>query len=168
MKTDRCILVAEDDENDVFFLQRAFEQAGVNHPLHIVRDGEDAIDYLAGQGKFSSRTEYPFPTLLILDLKMPRKTGLDVLQWLRGQEGLQCLPVIILSSSSHRNDIEKAYRHGANAFVVKPSSNATRAELARMIKGFWLTFNEPPLVSTEGREAARQAHAAFKLPSPFF
>ena len=151
-----CLLIAEDDENDVFFLQHAFKEADVQNPLHIVHDGKEAIDYLAGAGKFSDRSKYPLPYLLILDLKMPRMTGLDVLQWLQEQPELQCLPVIVLSSSAHRLDIERAYQLGANAFVVKPSAVSKRTDLAKFIKGFWLDFNEAPAVSTEGLEAARK------------
>jgi CheY-like chemotaxis protein len=146
VKRDRCILVAEDDENDVTFLQRAFAQAEVRNPLHFVPDGQAAIDYLSGTGAYSDRNQHPLPGLVLLDLKMPRKTGMDVLKWVRGQEAFRCLPTIIFSSSTHPDEIETAYRNGVNAFVTKPSGMPERTELARMIKGFWLTFNEFPSV----------------------
>ncbi|HWD20205.1 MAG TPA: response regulator [Verrucomicrobiae bacterium] len=152
----RQVLLAEDDENDVWFMQRAFEAAGIDNPLQVAEDGEQAIAYLDGQGKFSDRAQFPLPLLMILDLKMPRKTGLDVLTWLRGQEILNCLPVIVFSSSAHPNDVELSYRLGANAFVVKPSSTTRRNDFARMLKGFWLDFNLPPLVCLEGLESARK------------
>jgi len=145
----RSFLVAEDDENDVFFLQRAFQQANIENPLHVVRDGQEAIEYLSGVGKFSDRTIHPLPHLFILDLKMPRKTGLDVLGWLQEQPELRCLPVVVLSSSAHRTDIERAYELGANSFVVKPASTQKRIQLAELIKGYWLQFNEPPAVCAE-------------------
>ena len=160
MKSDRSFLVAEDDENDVFFLQRAFQQAKIENPLHVVRDGQEAIDYLSGAGKFSDRNLYPLPHLFILDLKMPRKTGLDVLRWLHEQPELGCLPVLVLSSSAQRTDIDKAYELGANAFVVKPASLEKRVELAKLIGAFWLEFNEGPLVCTEGVESARKLREA--------
>jgi CheY-like chemotaxis protein len=156
VKSDRSFLVAEDDENDVFFLQRAFQQAKIENPLLVVRDGQEAIDYLAGAGKFSDRNLFPLPQLFILDLKMPRKTGLDVLGWLREQPELKCLPVLVLSSSAQRTDIEKAYELGANGFVVKPASLEKRAELAKLMGSFWLDFNVGPLVCTEGLESARK------------
>ena len=156
MKATRSFLVAEDDENDVFFLQRAFHQAKIENPLHVVRDGQEAIEYLSGDGKYSDRTVYPLPHLFILDLKMPRKTGLDVLGWLNEQPELRCLPVLVLSSSAQRTDIERAYELGANGFVVKPASLEKRAELAKLIGAFWLDFNEGPLVCTEGVESARK------------
>ena len=142
MKDMIHVLLAEDEENDVFFLRHAFAAAGIANPLHVVNDGQEAINYLSGAGQFSDRRQFPLPGLFILDLKMPRKTGLEVLQWKKAQSGLAYLPIIVLTSSAHRNDIEFAYRSGANAFVVKPSSTETRIELARTIKGFWLGFNE--------------------------
>jgi CheY-like chemotaxis protein len=156
VKSSCTFLVAEDDENDVFFLQRAFKQAKVENPLNVVRDGQEAIEYLSGEGKFSDRNLYPLPYLFILDLKMPRKTGLEVLGWLQEQPELRCVPVMVLSSSAHRTDIERAYELGANAFVVKPASLEKRVELAKLIGAFWLEFNEGPLVCTEGLESARK------------
>ena len=150
--------MADDDENDIFLLRRAFRDADVRNPLHAVSDGQEAIDYLLGEGKYADRIEFPFPSIVILDLKMPRKTGLDVLRWLRDEAGLSCLPTIMLSSSAHPSDVENAYLLGANAFVVKPPGMSERTELARMIKGFWLTLNEAPLICIHGPEAARKAY----------
>jgi CheY-like chemotaxis protein len=140
-----CVLFAEDDENDVFFLRRAFREADIAHPLHVVSDGQGIIHYLSGAGKYADRNVYPLPCLVILDLKMPRKTGMEALGWARSQRHLRGLPIMILSSSAHRNDVERAYELGANAFVVKPSSTEQRTKLAVTIKSFWLTFNETPL-----------------------
>lgn len=161
------ILLAEDDENDVFFLERAFKAAGIENPLYITRDGQEAIDCLGGEGKYSDRNQYPVPCLVILDLKMPRKTGMDVLEWKRVQPIVHCLPAIVLSSSAHRHDIERAYRLGANAFVVKPPSVEARIDLARVIKSFWLEFNNPPLACTEGIEEAIKLHTAVEIPRMF-
>ena|ERR1051325_3497436 len=138
------LLIAEDDENDVFFLRHAFGQAEITNPLHVARDGQEAIEYLAGEGKYSDRAQHPKPCLLILDLKMPRRNGVDVLKWKREQPQLDCLPVIVLSSSADQDDIELAYALGANAYVVKPGSIKKRTGLAMGIKTFWLEFNAPP------------------------
>jgi CheY-like chemotaxis protein len=156
MKPKYPLLLAEDDANDVFFLQRAFQQAKVENPLQVVRDGQEAIEYLSGSGRFADRRQFPLPYLLVLDLKMPRKTGMDVLEWLQGQPELRCLPVLVLTSSAHRIDIERAYELGANGFVVKPASLEKRVELAKLIGAFWLEVNESPAVCTEGLEVARQ------------
>ncbi len=150
MNSTASLLIAEDDENDVFFLQRAFEAAEVKNPLRIVRDGQEAIDYLSGAGGFADRAKFPLPYLFLLDLKMPRKTGMDVLEWLSEQPELRCLPVVVFSSSAHRKDIARAYELGANGFVVKPSSMIKRAELAKAMGMFWLEFNEVPPICAEG------------------
>jgi CheY-like chemotaxis protein len=136
--------MAEDDENDVAFLQRAFKTAQVDNSLQVVQDGQAAMDYLAGVGAFSDRRLYPLPGLLLLDLKMPRKTGMEVLDWIRHQDALRSLPIIIFSSTVHPVEIETAYHKGANAFVTKPSGAPERTKLAYVIKEFWLTFNQLP------------------------
>jgi CheY-like chemotaxis protein len=97
----RCVLLAEDDPNDVLLLQHAFKQAQVQTPLVAVDDGQEVVDYLLGLGSYSDRNRYPLPRLLVLDLKMPRKSGIDVLEWLKSHEMLRCLPTIMLSSSAH-------------------------------------------------------------------
>jgi CheY-like chemotaxis protein len=144
MSAERTILLAEDDENDVLFLQRAFAQAGITTPLQIARDGQAAIDFLAGLGSRAERPSRQLPRLAMLDLKMPRKNGMEVLEWIRSQDGLCGLPVIIFSSSVDPGEMRTAYHLGANAFVSKPSGTPERTELARTIKGFWLTFNRVP------------------------
>lgn len=158
MNASYCVLLVEDDQNDVLFMERAFRKANIPNPICVAHDGREAIDYLSGTGRFANRNQHPLPCLIILDLKMPRMTGMDVLQWLREQPVLYCLPVIVLSSSSHRNDVERAYRLGANAFVLKPGSNEERGKLAQLIKEFWLELNEPPMMVTEGIEAAERFH----------
>lgn len=158
MSASSCILLAEDDPNDVFFLEKAFREVGLSKPLAVAHDGREAVDYLSGTGQYADRNTHPFPCLMILDLKMPRMSGMDVLQWLRDKPVLYCLPVIVLSSSSRRHDVERAYRLGANAFVAKPGSNEDRAKLARLIKEFWLELNEPPMMCMEGIEAAEKFH----------
>src|SRR5271154_5315461 len=116
----RSLLVAEDDDNDVFFIQRAFKQAEIVNPVHRVRDGEEAIAYLRGEGKYADRAQYPLPGLMLLDLKMPRKNGFEVIAWTRQQPGIRRLPIAVLSSSREEPDINRAYDTGANTYLVKP------------------------------------------------
>ena len=142
MSKERCILLAEDDENDVLFLQRAFRQAEITHPLQVTRDGQEAIDYLSGVEPWADREKFPLPVLMLVDLKMPRKNGMEVVEWIRQQTRFRSLPVIIFSSSVHPAEIEQAYKLGANAFVTKPSGSPERLEFARTVKGFWLKFNQ--------------------------
>ena len=146
MMDQSCILQVEDDENDVFFLQHAFKVAGLKTLLQVTRDGEEAIHYLSGARAFADRTQYPVPRLIILDLKMPRKSGFEVLQWLRHQSDVPHLPVIVFSSSAQPGDIDRAYELGANSFIVKPSCMEKRVHLAALIKDYWLQFNEAPAV----------------------
>lgn len=154
MSNDCPILLAEDDPNDVFFFKRAVREAEVQSQLFVVGDGQEAIDYLSGNHQFSDRTQYPLPCLILLDLKMPRKNGMEVLRWLRTEASVPIIPVIIFSSSGQPEDIERAYRLGANAFVVKPPSLAKRAELVHFIKGFWLHYNQPPLFGEGSLESS--------------
>ena len=142
----RSILLVEDDVNDVFFFKHALEHAEVPNPLNIVADGQEAIEYLSGDNRFSDREQYPLPSVLVLDLKMPRKTGLEALEWIRAREQFNCLPVIIFSSSAHREDVVRAYELGANAFIVKPPGIAARTRFAKSLKEFWLDFNEAPAI----------------------
>jgi CheY-like chemotaxis protein len=114
------VLLVDDDENDLFFMLDAFKKAGVDVPVQIVRDGQEATDYLSGVGNFSDRTRFPMPSLVLLDLKLPFVMGLDVLRAIRQQLNLPII-VIILSASREDADISAAYRLGANAYVVKPS-----------------------------------------------
>ena len=114
-------LLADDDENDTYFIERALKEAQVANPLRRVRDGEEAIAYLKGEGGYGDREKFPLPHLMLLDLKMPRKNGFEVLEWVRGQPGLKRLPVIILTSSKEDSDINHAYDLGANTYLVKPS-----------------------------------------------
>ena len=134
------ILVVEDDENDVFFLQNAIKLAGIEIPVHVARDGRKALDYLDGMGAFADREQFPLPTLVLLDLKLPQVMGLEVLRWIRQRPELH-FPVIILSASSNEADIEAAYRLGANAYLIKPGVAAKLFEMVRAIKDFWLTHN---------------------------
>src|SRR5438477_12877403 len=114
------ILLAEDREDDVLLIRRAFNKANLLNPLHLVHDGDEAIAYLKGEGQFANRAEYPLPSLLLLDLKMPRRDGFEVLQWVREQSSLKALRVIVLTSSEHIQDVNRAYDLGANSFLVKP------------------------------------------------
>jgi CheY-like chemotaxis protein len=160
------ILLAEDDETDVMLMRRALKDAGITNPLHVVSDGQEAIDYLTELQQAPGPSDR-MPLLAILDLKMPRMNGLDVLQWLRSEPGTRCVPAIVFSSSAHQHDVERAYAAGANAFVVKTASTGERIEFARFIKS-WIHFSLAPLACTEGFRAAQSVHASANIvPAPF-
>ena len=133
----------EDDENDMFFVQRAMKNAGVLNPIQIASDGQQAIDYFQGTGKFANREEFPLPYLVLLDLKLPRVMGLEVLKWIRQQPGVAAI-VIILSSSKEEADVATAYRLGANGYLVKPAEASQLNDMAKSIKDFWLAQNISP------------------------
>ena len=149
MSVNGTILHVEDRDEDVFLLKYAFKRAEIKNPVQVATDGQQAIDYLAGAGKFADRKQFPLPCLVLLDLKLPYKMGLEVLEWVRQQPLGKSLIVIILSSSMQEGDIRRAYELGVNAFLVKPSNTDILADMCRALKHFWLTHNLPPLCSTE-------------------
>jgi CheY-like chemotaxis protein len=135
------ILLVEDNDNDVVFMQRALKNADLLNPLQVVNDGEQAIDYLTGRGTFSDRTKFPAPILVFLDLKLPTKSGLEILRWLRESPEFKTLVVLVLTTSNEPKDIESALKLGANAYLVKPSMFSELTELMKATKAFWLNFN---------------------------
>ncbi|HYT59611.1 MAG TPA: response regulator [Haliangiales bacterium] len=145
MNTRECvIMLAEDDPNDVLLFQRAFQKLNLANPIQVVRDGEEAVAYLSGQGEYGDRERHPMPVLLLLDLKMPRRSGFEVLQWLRQQSGLKRLPVVVLTSSNQHPDINRAFDLGANSYLVKPGGFDSLLELVKGLDMYWLILNEKP------------------------
>ncbi len=138
------ILLAEDDPNDVLLIQRAFQRNHVANPVQVVRDGEEALAYLSGQAPFADRERHPLPVLMLMDLKMPRKSGLEVLAWVRQQPGLKRLPIIVLTSSNQSPDINRAYELGANSYLVKPAGFDSLLDLVKNLDMYWLILNEKP------------------------
>ena len=142
----RCtILCAEDEVNDVFFLKRAFQITGSPHTLNAVPDGEQAVQYLAGEGPFADRVTHPLPALILLDLNMPKKSGLEVLEWIRRQPHFKSLPVVILTSSSRSEDMEKARRLGADDYVLKPSDPLKLVDVVTSLQDRWLSHTKAEL-----------------------
>jgi CheY-like chemotaxis protein len=135
------ILLVEDNPDDVFFMRRACRAGGLENPLHVAEDGDQAIEYLAGEGRFSNRDAHPLPCVVLLDLKLPGKNGLEVLSWLRGNPDFTTTVVIVLTTSREPRDIHEAYRLGANAYLVKPTSPTQLTELVAAVKKFWIDYN---------------------------
>jgi CheY-like chemotaxis protein len=146
--TNQPILLVEDDENDVMLLQRAFRRAAIVNPLQVVRHGDDAVAYLEGTGEFADRALHPLPVLMLLDLKLPRRTGLEVLRWVKERTGLKRIPIVVLTSSKNDDDVNRAYELGANSYVVKPVSFETLLELVKSLELYWLVLNERPNLPT--------------------
>ena len=141
---DSTILLAEDNDDDAFLMCRAFRKARLLNPLVRVRGGEEAIAYLKGEGCYSNRARYPIPFLLLLDLKMPRVNGFEVLQWVREQEDLKRMLVVILTSSTRQPDINHAYDLGANSYLSKPTDFDELVQLLGRLQGYWLITNIAP------------------------
>ncbi|HEY0947092.1 MAG TPA: response regulator [Opitutaceae bacterium] len=119
------LLYAEDDENDAFFMVRAFAELGCPQSLLVVPTGRKAVDYLAGRDDYADRQRHPLPTAVMLDVKLPELSGLEVLAWIRARREFDALPVMMFTSSMQETDIAFCRQHGANAYMVKPS-NAER------------------------------------------
>ncbi len=156
MLDDVAILLAEDDENDVFLMGRAFDRAGIPNRLVVVRNGQEAIDYLAGTGEYTQRDKYPIPGLVLLDLKMPWMDGFDVLRWLRSHSQFDTLPVVILTSSKLQSDIDKSRQLGVYDYRVKPHGFEELVRLLDDVRKCWLDerFNRFAAGGGAGKSAA--------------
>lgn len=132
------VLLVEDSDDDVVFMQRAFAKAQVPYGLKAVADGREAIAYLSGEEIYSDRGAFPIPRLVLLDLNMPHVSGFEVLRWIRQQTAYLDLVVIVLSSSELPADIRQAYALGANSFLSKPSDPSKLTDLVRDIAHRWL------------------------------
>jgi len=137
------ILIIEDEANDVLLLKLALARSGIKNPIQIVTDGEEAIGYLRGAGKYHDRSRFPFPSIIFTDLKMPRMGGIEVLQWLRSHPECSVIPVIVLTASRLDADIRRAYEMGANAYLVKPTDIADLQEMVRTAYEFWAWCEKP-------------------------
>lgn len=139
--TDRALMLVEDNEDDVFLMKRALKGAGVKNPLVIAENGQVAMDYLSGTGQYGDRDRHPLPALIFLDLKLPLKSGHEVLAWIRRQKDLEAVIVVVLSSSNEPADLNRCYQLGANSYVVKPPTTEQLLDLARSFKWYWLKYN---------------------------
>jgi CheY-like chemotaxis protein len=141
MPANHAILLVEDNEDDVFLMKRALKEAGISNPLFVVEDGQQAVDYLSGIAQFADRERFPLPAIVFLDLKLPFKSGCEVLEWIRGQNVLRSLVVVVLTSSEEPGDLSRSYKLGANSYIVKPPTSEQLTDLAKSFKWYWLEFN---------------------------
>ena len=138
------VLVLEDDADDFFFLQRALKRAALDAPIVHLQNGGLAIDYLQGKGKYANRNEYPIPTVVVADLKMPAVDGLDFVRWLRTESQFKSIPVIVISSSTIAADVANAYAAGANWFIEKPLDPGRYDAFAAALRS-WLNIITLPV-----------------------
>jgi CheY-like chemotaxis protein len=132
------VLLVEDDLNDIFLVKRVFKIAQIENPLQIVTDGQEAINYLRGEGKYADREAHPLPKLIVMDIKMPRRTGFEVLEWVKGNGGpLRRIPIVIVSSSDDSSDVNRACELGANAYMVKSMNFRAVEHVFNSITHYW-------------------------------
>jgi CheY-like chemotaxis protein len=161
MLNDVAILLAEDDENDIFLMRRAFDRAGIPNHLQLVHNGQEAIDYLSGEARFSDRTSFPLPGLMLLDLKMPWVDGFDVLKWVRERSQFDGMPVVVLTSSRLQADVDKSRQFGVHDYRVKPHGFEDLVKLLDDVRQCWLDerFNRYAVGLSAALAATAQASA---------
>lgn len=137
MSISSRVLYVEDEEDDVFFMRNAFKRLGYDDRFHAVQDGDRAISYLAGHEAYADRTNHPLPSVVVLDLNLPIRSGFEVLEWLRAQPEFKTLPVVIFSSSGRAEDRERAERLGATAYMLKPTSGSQFVTTAQQVIEGW-------------------------------
>jgi CheY-like chemotaxis protein len=138
------ILLVDDDSNDIKLIERAFSKAGVTRRLTVLKDGQEALDYLAGTGPFANRTQAQLPNTMLLDLKMPRVNGFEVIKWTKNDPRFRRLPIAVFSSSDEPNDVNRAYDLGANCYMIKPTSLPELQDAIAGFVKFWTNINRTP------------------------
>lgn len=139
---NRAILLVEDSQDDVALMLRALKENHITNKITVVKDGEEALDYLAAQGNYAGRDINDLPQLILLDLKLPKLDGLDVLKQIRAVEQTRYVPVVILTSSKESVDLKAGYQLGANSYIQKPLDFSRFIEAVREIAVYWLNWNE--------------------------
>ena len=142
------VLLAEDNEDDAHLVQLAMTRASIDQPLQVVADGVEAIEYFCGRGRYADRQKFPFPRILITDLKMPRMNGFEVLEWLGHHPECSVIPTIVFSASAQEADVDRAYRLGACAYFRKPATLGELIQLLTVIFQFWTLGGKPVMLST--------------------
>lgn len=143
MDSNSPILVAEDDENDAFILKRALAQAGATCPVHFCKDGLAVQAYLGAEEPYSDRNRFTWPWILVVDLKMPKMDGLELLKWLRAHPEYKHMPAVVLTASRQPSDVKEAYRSGASSYLVKPSNYESLVEMMKLFLSYWEMCERP-------------------------
>lgn len=144
MKNIPSILLVEDNPDDIELIKYAFDKAGIDRPLIVVQDGDAAVAYLEGDGSYTNRLHHPLPTLILLDIKLPKRSGFEVLGFVRHQATTRYTPVVMLTSSNQTDDIKRAYEIGANSYLIKPVRQDALIEMVRSLNMYWLDLNQGP------------------------
>lgn len=155
MSEQALFLLVEDNEDHVVLIRRAFAKSKIVNPLQVLRRGEDAIAYLEGSGRFSNRTEFPLPSVILLDLKLTGIDGFEVLRWIRRQPSLRAVRVVVLTSSNEIRDVNLAYQLGANSFLVKPVDFEDFVHVTQALQGYWLWIDREPQISRPEKDGIK-------------
>ena len=131
------ILIVEDESHDVEFLTRAFQRSGLTNPIQSVANGEEAIAYLSGKGRYADRIAHPFPRVVITDLKMPQMGGLELLRWMQSNPRSRIVPTIVVTSSTSQSDVNAAFENGASGYMVKPVAFEDLQDMVKTIVSYW-------------------------------
>ena len=140
----KTILLVEDNPDDEALTRRAFARSNIRNEIAVARDGQEALDYIFGTGQYAGRTAAALPQVVLLDLKLPKIDGLEVLRRIRADERTRMLPVVILTSSTEEKDMVRGYTLGVNSYVRKPVDFSEFIEAARQLGLYWLLINETP------------------------
>ncbi|HAM99142.1 MAG TPA: two-component system response regulator [Marinilabiliales bacterium] len=144
MENEAHILLVEDNHMDVILTLDAFKEARLKNTIHVARNGQEALDYLFGKDKYANRDEFPIPALILLDLKMPKIDGFEVLRQVKSTEKLKRIPIVILTSSKEEGDRALSYDIGANSYLLKPVSFEGFTEVVKKIDDYWFSLNIKP------------------------
>jgi CheY-like chemotaxis protein len=154
------ILLVDDNPHDVVLIRLAFRRVGIIDTIHLVKDGTEAMRYIRGEGAYADRHQFPIPTLVLLDLKMPQTSGFDVLSWIREQPALANVVIVVMSGSRNDEDIERAYALGANAFLTKPTRFEEMVRMMESLKDYTAWRKGAPPRPKLGRSEPLQAFPA--------
>jgi CheY-like chemotaxis protein len=138
------VLLVDDDSDAVLLFERAYQRAGISHPFKVAQSADEAIAYLTGEGRYADRAAYPMPALILLDIKMPGRTGFDVLEWIRKSSTVSPMRVVMLTGSPNGADVNRAYRMGANSYVTKPTDLGEFREILGTLCAHWLRDSKSP------------------------
>lgn len=151
------ILIVEDNPDDIFLIRRALTRARIANPVYFLKNGEEFINYLSGKGEFADRKKYPLPILILMDLKLPRISGFELIEWIRSQEKpISLIPIVVFTTSSQDSDINKAYELGANSYLVKPFSMEGLIEVVKGLELYWVSLNNPPRYFLEVKKSEKK------------
>lgn len=147
MNERQAILLVEDNESDEELTLRALKRANISNPIVVARDGAQALDFFAARGRFADRDLTALPQLVLLDLNLPKLSGVEVLKAIRADERTKVVPVVVLTSSKEDRDLDAAYRQGANSYIVKPVDFTQFTQAVHQLGLYWLVLNQRPAAS---------------------